>query len=144
MINIQQSNNAEVKNSAKMLSAFRFPVYKALNVASITNDTLLVDYIADVIVSQELVGLINELVKKQRRMVTLGTISEATKKIVNESGAIAEMEKRIVEINKMADSAYQTSLEKMNSRVAQISVLEDTTKRLKNELTRKGIYRISR
>ena len=144
LINIQQSNNAEVKNSAKMLSAFRFPVYKALNVASITNDTLLVDYIADVIVSQELVGLINELVKKQRRMVTLGTISEATKKIVNESGAIAEMEKRIVEINKMADSAYQTSLEKMNSRVAQISVLEDTTKRLKNELTRKGIYRISK
>jgi len=31
---------------------------------------------------------------------------------------------------------------KMNSRVAQICVLEDTTKRLKNELTRKGIYRI--
>lgn len=139
-----QSNNAQVKNSAKMLSSFRFPVYKALNVASITGDTLLIDYITDVIVSQELVGLVGELMKKQRRMLTLGTLTESTKKIINETGSITEMEKRIAEINKMADASHQSALSKMNGRVSQISVLEDTVKRLKGELARKGMYRLAK
>jgi hypothetical protein len=142
LTSMKQSNNVEVKNNAKVLSSFRFPVYKALNVASITGDTLLIDYIADVIVSQELVGLINELVKKERRMVTLGTIGDATKKITGENGAIAEMEKRIVAINEKA--AYQASLAKMEGRVSQISVLDDTVKRLKGELARKGMYRLGK
>lgn len=141
---MQQSNNAQVKNSAKMLSSFRFPVYKALNVASITGDSLLVDYIADVIVTQELVGLVGELMKKQRRMLTLGTLTDSTKKIINETGSIAEMEKRIAEINKMADASHQIALAKMNGRVSQISVLEDTVKRLKGELARKGMYRLAK
>lgn len=71
LISMKQSNNVEVKNSAKVLSSFRFPVYKALNVASITGDALLIDYITDVIVSQELVGLINELVKKSDAWIYL-------------------------------------------------------------------------
>ncbi len=144
LTSMKQSNNVEVKNNAKVLSSFRFPVYKALNVASITGDTLLIDYIADVIVSQELVGLINELVKKERRMVTLGTIGDATKKITGENGAIAEMEKRIVAINEKAAQAYQASLAKMEGRVSQISVLDDTVKRLKGELARKGMYRLGK
>ena len=144
LTSMKQSNNVEDKNNAKVLSSFRFPVYKALNVASITGDTLLIDYIADVIVSQELVGLINELVKKERRMVTLGTIGDATKKITGENGAIAEMEKRIVAINEKAAQAYQASLAKMEGRVSQISVLDDTVKRLKGELARKGMYRLGK
>lgn len=138
------SSDSGVKNSAKMISAFRFPVYKALNVASITGDSLLIDYIADVIVTQELVGLVGELMKKQRRMLTLGTLTDSTKKIINETGSITKVEERITEINKMADIAHQNALNKMNARVAQVSVLESTVKLLKNELGRKGMYRLAK
>lgn len=45
---------------------------------------------------------------------------------------------------KKQSQAYQASLSKMDGRVSQISVLEDTVKRLKGELSRKGMYRLAK
>ena len=55
-----------------------------------------------------------------------------------------DLEKRIVAINEKAAQAYQASLAKMEGRVSQISVLDDTVKRLKGELARKGMYRLGK
>lgn len=140
LTNMKTSNNSALKTDAKFLSSLRYPVYKALNVASITSDNLLVGYIADVIVAQELVGLINELAKKQRAFVNYATITKTTAAINQDS--VQEIEKRIVAINNKAEEVLKKVMQNMENRVAQISVLDDTTKRFKQELTKKGMYRL--
>lgn len=137
--NMATSNSTALKTDAKFLSSIRYPVYKALNVASITNDTLLIGYIADVIVAQELVGLVNELARKQRAFTNYGTITKSTINIQPEH--IKAIEDRIVLINQKAEEVKKTVMQNMESRVAQISVLDDVSKRFKQELTKKGMYR---
>jgi len=142
--NMRVANSSTLKTEAKFMSSFRFPIYRALNVASVTNDDLLIDYITDFIVSQELVGLINELARKERAFVSLGTINETTHLIADEQGKVEEVEARIKEINTAAAKTMAAMGKKMEERVAQISVLEDTVKRMKQELGRKGIQRFAR
>jgi len=45
-------------------------------------------------------------------------------------------------INQKAEAVKNTVMRNMESRVAQISVLDDVTKRYKQELTKKGMYRL--
>lgn len=134
-----QNNNA-LKNDAKFISSIRYPVYKALNVASITNDTLLVSYIADVVVAQELVGLINELMRKGRTAVALIGQTESTKLL--ESGEYRAIEDRIIAINRSAAEIRDLTMKKMQDRVAQILAIDDISKRYKQELVKKGMYRL--
>jgi len=138
--NMQSTNNSALKSDAKFLSSLRYPVYKALNVASVTNDTLLIGYIADVIVAQELVGLVNEMAKKQRAFVNYATITKSTISIEPEH--IREIEKRIVALNSRAEEVKAKTMKNMEHRIAQITVLDDVSKRFKQELTKKGMYRL--
>lgn len=138
--NMTTSNNNALKTDAKFLSSLQYPVYRALNVASITNDQLLISYIADVVVAQELVGLINELAKKERAFLNYASITKST--IAIEPEHIKQIEARIVLINQKAATVKAEVMKNMESRVAQISILDDVSKRFKQELTKKGMYRL--
>jgi len=130
-----------MNNHARFISQLNYPVYRALNIASITKDDLLIDYIADVIVSQEIVHLIRSLMKKARGMAQVASTNE-TSRAVPESW-LFQLEERIEKIEEKAATKDKKTLEDMEARVAQIFVLDDVLNRYKKELVRKGMLRMA-
>ena len=85
-------------------------------------------------------GLVNEMAKKQRAFVNYATITKTTISIQPEH--IREIEKRIVALNSRAEDVKAKTMKNMEHRIAQITVLDDVSKRFKQELTKKGMYRL--
>jgi conjugative transfer pilus assembly protein TraH len=136
------ANNKTMENHAKFISQLNYPVYRALNIASITKDELLIDYIADVVITKEVVHLINELMKKARAMSQVATTNE-TSRAVPESW-LFQLEERIAAVEAHAAMKDKETLKNMESRVAQIFVLDDVLNRYKKELVRKGMLRMAK
>lgn len=130
-----------MKEHAEFMNQLNYPVYRALNIASITQDELLVSYIADVVITKEVVHLIRELMEKAREMVQVASTNDTTATAPIEW--FKDVEERIILIETYALQKDKETAEKMEARVAQIFVLEDVMTRFKGELVRKGLKRVT-
>ena len=137
---VDKMRNGSVKEDAKFISSLRYPVYRALNVATIHNDDLLIGYIADVVIAQEISGISLELTRKARDFVSLIRITESTVQLDDDGQR--QIEARASLISEKANELIRDTSAKMEQRLGQIMVLEDSIKRLKNDLTRRGMYRL--
>lgn len=131
----------EFKDSIPFLNAIKYPVYKALNVLAISNDSELLQYITDYIMASEIHGVITILgtqVAQAAEAIPLtdtigGTqeVNQAQERILHNIRAIQ---------NKSVELAERTA-KKMEARVEQVQILEDFTTKAKMELLRQGLFR---